>query len=116
MQAIFCPWHHFPENIDDKNKSISFKAQKDSTDGALPGIDRSNCLIHKQGDQIGQIFAYWGVDYFGLLFEYFRCSSNSWATHFQDTYYVLIWAKNGLSFILGNIFSNSSGHPVHKKI
>jgi hypothetical protein len=34
------------------------------------------------------------------------------ATLFHSTSYVLIWAKQGLGYILGDFFTNSSGHSA----
>jgi hypothetical protein len=39
----------------------------------------------KQGGQIGRIFAYWAIVFFGQLFENYRSSANSWATFFRKT-------------------------------
>jgi hypothetical protein len=46
-----------------------------------------------------------------LLLQNYRNSSHSWATFFLGKIYVLILTKNGLGYILGDFFTNSSGHP-----
>jgi hypothetical protein len=62
-------------------------------------------------DQIGRIFVYWAVVYFGLLFENDKSSKNKWAHFFHGSSYVCIhFDKNGLGNSLGDSFSNSSGH------
>jgi hypothetical protein len=48
-----------------------------------------------QGDQIGRIFAYWAIVYFGKFDEIYRNSPNFWANFFHDTSYVLNLTKNG---------------------
>jgi hypothetical protein len=68
-------------------------------------------LSYLQGDQIGRIFAQWAIVYFGQWFEIYIISANFWATFLCDTSYVLILTKNGLGYILGDFFKNSSGHP-----
>jgi hypothetical protein len=72
-------------------------------------------MVHSQGDQIGRIFAYWVTTYlyFGWLFANYRNSPDYWATHFRDKSYVLIMTKIGLGYILGDFFTNASGHPVY---
>jgi hypothetical protein len=69
-------------------------------------MDRAE--VDSQGDQIGQIFAQWGIVYFGQWFENYRRSAHFWATFFHGTSCVLILTKNGL----GDFFTKSSGHPV----
>jgi hypothetical protein len=34
-----------------------------------------------------------------------------WATFFNRRGYTLIWQENRLGYILGDFFTNSSGHP-----
>jgi hypothetical protein len=46
--------------------------------------------------------------YLGQWFENYRSSAHFWATFFHGTSYVLIVAK---SYILGDFFTSSSGHP-----
>jgi hypothetical protein len=48
------------------------------------------------------------VVYFGQCFENHRSIANFWATFYHGTIYVKIWGK----YWLGDIFTNSSGHPV----
>jgi hypothetical protein len=55
-----------------------------------------------QGDQIGRIFAYWVIDYCGQCFENYRNNAEFWAPLFHGTSCILI---------LGDFFTNSSGHP-----
>jgi hypothetical protein len=63
-----------------------------------------------QGDQIGRIFAYWTIVFFDQFIENYTSSANSWAAFFHSTSYVLILSKNWLGCILGDFFTNSSGH------
>jgi hypothetical protein len=53
---------------------------------------------------------------FGSFLKIKKSSKNNWAICFQSKSYVLIMAKNGLGYILGDFFKNSSGHHPHKKI
>jgi hypothetical protein len=63
-----------------------------------------------QGDQIGLISAQWAIAYFGSLkntkvaqiLGIFKKSIDS----------VSNFTKNGLGYILGDFFTNSSGRPV----
>jgi hypothetical protein len=65
----------------------------------------------EQGDQIGRIFVNWANVYFGQFFENYRIIPHFWTTFFTGENYVLISTKNGLGFILGECFTNASGHP-----
>jgi hypothetical protein len=72
-------------------------------------------VLTNQGDQIGRIFADWAAVYFGQFIENFKSYPNYWASIFHDTRYVhtyLTFTKNELGYILGDFFTNSSGHPV----
>jgi hypothetical protein len=53
-------------------------------------MSRDITFGQNQGDQIGRIFAYWSIIYFGLYFETYRCNANFWTTFFYGTSYVLI--------------------------
>jgi hypothetical protein len=65
---------------------------------------------HSQGDQIVRILGnLLGGNLhiiFGQLFENYRSSVN-----FRDTLCINNFDKNGLGYILGNSFANSSGRP-----
>jgi hypothetical protein len=50
---------------------------------------------------------------FGKWFENYKSSAHLWGTFSHGTSYVLILTKNGLGYILGDFFTNSSGHPDH---
>jgi hypothetical protein len=63
---------------------------------------------HNQGDQIGRIFAYWSIVYFGQRLKHYRSSAKFLATFFPR--YVLILTKKWFGYILGDFFTNSSGH------
>jgi hypothetical protein len=52
------------------------------------------------------------VVYFEQFWENYGNSANFWATFFYGSNYALILPMNELGYILGNFFSNSSGHPV----
>jgi hypothetical protein len=77
-----------------------------------------DCHYDKLGSQamwsdcakIRRKFATWTIDFFGLFFTNYRCSPKFWATVFQSIYYALILTKFGLGYILGDFFTNSSGH------
>jgi hypothetical protein len=52
-------------------------------------------------------------DYFlWPVFEKFRSCANLWDYFFQSICPVFILTKNGFGYILGDFFTNSSGHPV----
>jgi hypothetical protein len=57
-------------------------------------------------DQIWRFFAYC------VILGNYRSSQIFRATIFSGKNYVLILTRNGLGYILGNFFKNSSGHPV----
>jgi hypothetical protein len=58
-----------------------------------------------QGVQIGRLFTLGGCS------ENNRIGPIFWATFCHGTIYVLIMTKNGLGSILGDFFTNPSGHP-----
>jgi hypothetical protein len=65
-----------------------------------------------QGDQIGRIFASWFTVFtLDSFCENYRSSTGNWATSLHGKIAVLIIAKNGLGYILGDFFTNASGHP-----
>jgi hypothetical protein len=57
---------------------------------------------------------YWAIDYFWQLYKKYGSRQKVWATFFQGKIYVLIWSKNGLGYILGNIKTQPS-HPVRRQ-
>jgi hypothetical protein len=66
-----------------------------------------------QGDQIGRIFAYWVIVYVGQ----FYAKISQYVVKILENFFhgksnLLILAKSALGYILGDIFSNSSGHPA----
>jgi hypothetical protein len=48
-------------------------------------------MVFEQGDQIGRIFAFWVIVFFGQLFENFQSSAN-FRAFFHGSIYVIIWA------------------------
>jgi hypothetical protein len=60
---------------------------------------------------LGRIFAYWAIVYFGHYFDNYRSTANYWATFLHSTSYVLILTNTWLGYILGDFFTDSSGHP-----
>jgi hypothetical protein len=78
-------------------------------------VDRVQCNqipTHNQGDQIGRIFAYWAIVYFGAVFlkKYIRSFRAIFSTVKFMCYIIL--TENGLGHILGDFLANSSGHPA----
>jgi hypothetical protein len=70
------------------------------------------CNAYNQGDQIGPIFiANWATFLFGQLFENYRASPKIWTTFFPRKKLCINFDKSGLGYILGDFFTNSSGHP-----
>jgi hypothetical protein len=56
-----------------------------------------------QGDQIGRIFAYWGIVFFGQFFLFTEGAFNFWPTFSKGKImYIFILTKNGLGCILGD--------------
>jgi hypothetical protein len=54
-----------------------------------------------------------GIFYFGQIFFSYRSSPNFKTYFFHGKNPVLVFdTKNGLGYILGTIFTNSTGHPV----
>jgi hypothetical protein len=63
--------------------------------------------VCRQGDQIGRFFAHWAiVTFFKTVFEELA------HVFFLNKIYATILTKNGLGHILGELFTNSSGHPA----
>jgi hypothetical protein len=60
----------------------------------------------EQGDQIGPIFDYTAIVYFGKLFENER-SPNFCTNIFNSRSYALIMTRDGLGYTLGDFFSKS---------
>jgi hypothetical protein len=61
-------------------------------------------------------FKFFG-DIFGVVFLKNPYVENIFRIpHFPGKSYVLIVTKNGLGYILGDFFTNSSGHPVRKPL
>jgi hypothetical protein len=69
-------------------------------------------LLLGQGDQIGRFFAYCAVLYFGLPFEKYKVAQTIATLLFYGTGYVKNFDKRCVGYILGDPFTNSSGHPV----
>jgi hypothetical protein len=55
---------------------------------------------------IGRVTNFWGT----FCENYISCTT-SWATFFNGESCVLIIKKIGLGYILGDFFTNASGHP-----
>jgi hypothetical protein len=54
--------------------------------------------------------------YFGYFFQIKEIAYiDYWATYFHGKSYVFVLAKNGLGYILGDFFTNASGHPGKKQ-
>jgi hypothetical protein len=64
-------------------------------------------LVVPQGDQIGRIFAYWAIVFFGQFFENYRRGTNSWATFFHGKSNALILTKIELGLHFGRFFSQA---------
>jgi hypothetical protein len=60
--------------------------------------------------QIWRIFAFW-VNVYLVSFCKITEVAQIFRLLFTSTSYVLIWGKNGLGKIFGEIFTNSSGRP-----
>jgi hypothetical protein len=70
-----------------------------------------------QGDQIGRIFAQWVIVSLGQCiwklkkWLNFLSTLPTYALHVKRHVLINILTKNGLRYILGDFFTNSSGHP-----
>jgi hypothetical protein len=64
-----------------------------------------------QGDQIGQIFAFWVIVYFGQItfFQNYSSSQSIW-TAFYNLISLVFLTKIRLGHILDDLFTNSSRH------
>jgi hypothetical protein len=75
--------------------------------------------VREQGDQFGRFFAYvkYIYTYFGqfVLENSISTSNLVGFLFFHGKSYVLLLTKNGSCCILGDFFTNSSGHPVREK-
>jgi hypothetical protein len=72
-----------------------------------------------QGDQIGRTFAYYAIVYSGNFYANDRSGRNCWLLFIHGKIYLLIFDKKCtyiLGFILGDFFTNSSGHPAFAAI
>jgi hypothetical protein len=86
-------------------KQINISARKSQS----PGLD---CDAKEQGDQIGRIFAYWVIVFFGQLFEKYRSRLIFCATLSHEKSCALILAEKCVGYILGESFTNLSGHSA----
>jgi hypothetical protein len=71
----------------------------------------------RQGDQIRQIFAHWKIVFFGQFFLKNK-EVPTWllSYFFQQKMCALILTKNGLGYILGDFFTNTSGRPARRHL
>jgi hypothetical protein len=69
--------------------------------------------LSSQCDRIGRIFAHWAIGYFVQFSG--NCKSSPyifWGYSFPQLRFDIKFGKNGLGYILGEFFTNSSGHPA----
>jgi hypothetical protein len=59
-----------------------------------------------QGDQIGRIFAYWVIIFFGRFLKISEVAQIYGTTFSQSICSLFILTKNGLGYILGDFFTN----------
>jgi hypothetical protein len=64
---------------------------------------------NEQGDQIRRVFINFVIVYTSDSF-----CANFWSTSFSSKNCVSILTKNGLGYILGHFFPNSSGRPANE--
>jgi hypothetical protein len=75
-----------------------------------------NFFIH-QGDQIGRIFACQMIVYFGPFLNILNRSSQKFLTTSSLVKASVHFDTTELGYILGDLFTNSSGHPaIHFKM
>jgi hypothetical protein len=63
-----------------------------------------------QGDQIGRIFVFWAIFFFGHFFRKFQSQPKFSTIRGKDN--ALIFTQIRLGHILGDFFANSSGHTA----
>jgi hypothetical protein len=56
-------------------------------------------------------FSPFGWLFLGSFLKLLRSRTYFWATFFHDESYISILTNNVLGYILGHLFTNSSGHP-----
>jgi hypothetical protein len=94
--------------------SASLDAAAKSQSGHLNENAETNKSVgFGQGDQIGRVFVYIYVRWLFTLavFENYRSSTENLGHFFHRTSYVSILTRHGLGYILGDFFTNSTGHP-----
>jgi hypothetical protein len=65
-------------------------------------------------NRVIRIFAQRAIVYFGQFSKDYWRSKKSWATFFLSIDYEIVLKKNCLGYVLGDFFTNSSGHPGQK--
>jgi hypothetical protein len=73
-------------------------------------------FTYNQGDQIGRIFAYWAIVYFGQFYENYKRIPNFLGNFFPPQKLCINFDKKVLGHSLGDSFKNSSGHPAYIQI
>jgi hypothetical protein len=68
-------------------------------------------IVSEQGDNIGRIYDHWAIVCFGQFLKSNWNNAQFWAL-FQGIDYICVnFDKKGLGYILGDFFTNPSGHP-----
>jgi hypothetical protein len=71
-------------------------------------IDHNRSVLQfVQGDQIGQNFVHWAIVFSGPFLLTYKRFPNCWANIFDKYSYVIVLAKIGIDFILGD-FSHTN--------
>jgi hypothetical protein len=88
---------------------IARPVAKNTGNGLVDPRRKKLAKLSMQGDQIGRNSPKWVIVYYGQLLENNRSSPHYCGTYVNAR---LIMTKNGLGNILGDFFTNSSGHPA----
>jgi hypothetical protein len=73
-------------------------------------------VVSNQGDQIGRLFALWAIFGFVRFLGNCKIIPHLWAPLVYSYDEALMSAKNVLGYILGDFFTNSSGHTASNEL
>jgi hypothetical protein len=68
--------------------------------------------VRSQCDQIGRLFAYWAIIYFGWILKITEIAFILGRIFPRKKVMFIILRKEGLGYILGDFFTSQSGHPA----
>jgi hypothetical protein len=74
-----------------------------------------NPKTRDQSDQIGRIFAHWVIVSYRQFLKIVKVA-HFWSNFSRSLDYAIILTKNRFGYILGDFFTNSSGHPARDQL